>query len=56
MAVSPSIYDNYNLQDQIGRGKFSVVYKAISKKDNQSYAVKVIDKNRLTPEERDFLL
>lgn len=28
----------------------------ISKQDNQPYAVKVIDKSRLTEEERDFLL
>lgn len=39
--------DNYVLGEEIGRGGFSVVYRATSKKDNVAWAVKIIEKSLL---------
>jgi len=52
-----SIYERYIFHEKIGTGKFSVVYKCAGKlEDNQEYAIKVIDKTILKPEEKDFIL
>eukprot|EP00914_Ancora_sagittata_P031496 GHVO01063836.1.p1 GENE.GHVO01063836.1~~GHVO01063836.1.p1 ORF type:complete len:1053 (-),score=201.67 GHVO01063836.1:217-3375(-) len=48
--------NTYKIQDQIGRGKFSLVYRAISERSGMEYAVKVIDKNQITKQERNMLL
>jgi len=54
---SSSIHDVYLFKEKIGTGKFSIVYRAVSKKNNtQEFAIKVIDKNGLKPEEREFVL
>jgi len=42
-----SFIDNYSLCEQLGKGAFSTVYKAISKKDGKTFAVKVLTKNRI---------
>lgn len=39
--------DNYALGDEIGRGGFSVVYRATSKKNGNAWAVKIIEKSLL---------
>jgi Serine/threonine protein kinase len=65
--ISTSIHELYTFHDKIGTGKFSIVYRAVKwkksfkivkvcKKDNKEYAIKVIDKNKLKPEEKEFLL
>ena len=41
--------------DKIGEGRFSIVYKGSSKKDKQEYAIKVIEKFKLTREEKFML-
>jgi len=54
---SSSIHDMYTFKEKIGTGKFSIVYRAVAKKNNSNeFAVKVIDKNGLKPEEREFVL
>jgi len=54
---SSTIMDLYTFHEKIGTGKFSVVYRATCKNDkNKEYAVKVIEKKLLKPEEREFLL
>ena len=47
-----SIQEKYNFIEKIGRGKFSIVYRAVSNKTNEEVAVKVIEVYKLTPEER----
>ena len=49
------ITDHYELKDKIGEGRFSNVYKGINKKDNLEYAVKVIEKFKLSREEKLML-
>jgi len=51
-----NILEKYTFHEKIGTGKFSVVYRATSKADKQEYAIKVIDKKLLKPEEKEFLL
>jgi len=54
---SSTIMDLYTFHEKIGAGKFSTVYRATCKADkNKEYAVKIIEKKLLKPEERDFLL
>jgi len=54
---SSTVMDLYTFHEKIGTGKFSVVYRATSKADkNAEYAVKVIEKKLLRPEEKEFLL
>jgi len=45
--ITTSFIDRYSLCEQLGKGAFSVVYKAISKTNDREYAVKVISKNRI---------
>ena len=40
---------------EIGRGKFSVVHNVRHRETNELFAMKFIDKNRLTPREKEFL-
>jgi len=51
-----NILQSYTFHEKIGTGKFSVVYRAVSKQNKQEYAIKVIDKKLLKPEEKEFLL
>lgn len=41
----------YDIKDQLGTGSFAVVKRAIRKSDQKEFAVKVIKKQKLTPEE-----
>lgn len=45
---------NYEMLEVIGSGNYSYVYKAKSQRDNQHYAIKIIDlckfHNRLHPD------
>eukprot|EP01054_Gregarina_sp_Poly1_P000213 Gregarina_sp_Poly_1__212@NODE_104_length_14336_cov_169_911977_g91_i0_p2_GENE_NODE_104_length_14336_cov_169_911977_g91_i0NODE_104_length_14336_cov_169_911977_g91_i0_p2_ORF_typecomplete_len1399_score245_74Pkinase/PF00069_25/1_2e72Pkinase_Tyr/PF07714_17/1_8e44PH/PF00169_29/9_9e18Kinaselike/PF14531_6/2_9e16Kdo/PF06293_14/5_5e11EFhand_1/PF00036_32/0_84EFhand_1/PF00036_32/1_1e05EFhand_7/PF13499_6/4_7e08EFhand_7/PF13499_6/3_9e03Pkinase_fungal/PF17667_1/6_6e03Pkinase_fungal/PF17667_1/7_4e08EFhand_6/PF13 len=45
----------FQLEEIIGQGKFSIVYKAIEKATNMTYAIKVINKSRMTQHEKDLL-
>lgn len=57
LIFSSSIFDQYGFHEKIGTGKFSTVYRAVCKNDEKKeYAIKVINKNILKPEEREFLL
>lgn len=38
----------YELREKIGQGGFSVVYRAQDRKDKEEYALKVIQKFRMT--------
>jgi len=41
--------------EKIGEGKYSTVYKCISKKDKVSRALKILDKSKLNPEDKDLI-
>ena len=41
--------------EEIGKGKFSVVHKCRSRASGEEFAVKVIDKGKLQPQERELL-
>lgn len=43
----PHVMENYQIYDEIGKGKFSSVYKARHKKSIQYVAVKSTQKNRM---------
>ena len=68
---STSILERYSLQEKIGTGKFSIVYRCVEnlifyflnliilkvgKIDEKDYAVKIIDKTILKPVEKEFIL
>lgn len=42
---------NYEILDKLGKGKFSVVYSALDKFDNE-YAIKIIEKKDLSTDEQ----
>jgi len=42
-----SIFDNYDIKEELGRGAFSVVKLAIQKKTGDKFAVKIIDKKNV---------
>ncbi|AFZ81416.1 protein kinase domain-containing protein [Theileria equi strain WA] len=50
-----SLTNMYELREQIGQGKFSIVYRAIYKETGEEYAIKIIDKTRITAQERELL-
>ena len=50
-----AIIEKYTVCEIIGRGKFSVVKRAISKSNGKQLAVKIIDKKALNPKELEFL-
>lgn len=45
----------YNICEQIGHGKFSVVYRAIHKSTGEEFAVKIVDKSKIGVQERELL-
>lgn len=47
LSDNESFSDNYNLGDEIGRGGFSIVYKAQNKESQEWFAVKIIEKSLL---------
>uniref|UniRef100_A0A0K0EJQ0 Protein kinase domain-containing protein n=1 Tax=Strongyloides stercoralis TaxID=6248 RepID=A0A0K0EJQ0_STRER len=49
MGKSGTLEKNYQIVKEIGRGGFGVVYKAIRNHDNKEVAIKIIDKNRVSP-------
>ena len=50
-----SLHTNYFTGDVIGTGRFSIVYKCIEKATQKTYALKVIDLEKLTPQGRKFI-
>lgn len=49
------ISKKYERLHQLGKGKFSTVYKCRSQQTDEFLAQKVIDKKQLTSKEREFL-
>jgi len=49
------VRDVYNIGDELGRGSFSIVYKAHHKKDVKDWAVKVVDKEKLGPKKMEMI-
>ena len=45
----------YQRMGEIGKGKFSTVYNVRNRETNELFAMKYIDKNRLTMKEKEFL-
>ncbi|CBZ54052.1 hypothetical protein NCLIV_044860 [Neospora caninum Liverpool] len=45
----------YQVGEQLGHGKFSIVYKGIHRETNELYAIKVIDKGKINGHERELL-
>lgn len=45
--ASASFVDRFSLGEPLGKGAFSVVYRAFSKKDGKIHAVKVLDKHKI---------
>ncbi len=50
-----AVVEKYTFFEIIGKGKFSVVKRAINKATNKQMAVKVIDKKALNSKEQEFL-
>ncbi|KAH0480783.1 MAG: uncharacterized protein KVP18_002289 [Porospora cf. gigantea A] len=50
-----SVEATYVIKDRIGRGKFSVVYRAIHRHTKEEYAMKVIQKSRISAQERELI-
>jgi len=48
---SEDIKAMYAMEEQLGQGSFAVVKKAIRKSDNRVFAIKIVDKRKLNPEE-----
>ncbi|XP_012253785.2 ribosomal protein S6 kinase 2 beta isoform X1 [Athalia rosae] len=51
-----TITDEYDLKEAIGKGSYSVVYRAVHKCTRTEYAVKVIDKSKRDPSEEIEIL
>ena len=49
------IEEDYVIGDELGRGRFSTVHECVNKLSNVHYAVKIIDKATIEPEEKDHL-
>ena len=45
----------YQKMGEIGRGKFSLVYNVRHRETNELFAMKYIDKEKLTLKEKEFL-
>ncbi len=43
-----NINENYDIQEQIGKGKFAIVYKGIHKSTNRVVAIKILNKQDMT--------
>ncbi|PHJ18140.1 camk protein kinase [Cystoisospora suis] len=50
-----SLEQLYQVGEQLGHGKFSVVYKGIHRQTNEAFAIKVIDKGKISGHERELL-
>ncbi|CEM13189.1 unnamed protein product [Vitrella brassicaformis CCMP3155] len=50
-----SIDQMYQVMEQIGQGKFSTVYRGVSRRTGAEYAIKIIDKTKISPSERELL-
>jgi len=42
-----TIFDVYDIKDELGRGAFSIVKLAVHKKTGEKFAVKIIDKKNV---------
>ncbi|XP_046425120.1 ribosomal protein S6 kinase 2 beta isoform X2 [Neodiprion fabricii] len=51
-----AITDEYDLKEAIGRGSYSIVYRAVHRGTRVEYAVKVIDKSKRDPSEEVEIL
>jgi calcium/calmodulin-dependent protein kinase I len=54
-AKSKSIEEFFTLQQKVGYGKFSEVFRAVDKTTFERVAVKVVDKRKLEPIEKEML-
>lgn len=45
--------ENYEIQEEIGKGAFSTVYKVLRKEDELMYAMKIIKMRKLSPKEKE---
>lgn len=50
-SAGKDVRSNYDLREEIGRGSFAIVKRAIKKADQTEYAIKIIKKNKLLPDE-----
>lgn len=50
-----SLTEMYQMCEQLGHGKFSVVYRGVHKQTDMEYAIKIIDKRLITAQERELL-
>ncbi|CRG96279.1 calcium-dependent protein kinase 7, putative [Plasmodium gallinaceum] len=50
-----TLYNLYELHEQLGQGKFSTVYRGINKQTNSEFAIKVIDKRSVSIYEKELL-
>ncbi len=48
----PCPLENYKFGSQIGQGAYAIVRKALHRKTNKSYAIKIYDKTKLTDTNR----
>uniref|UniRef100_A0A8C9GL60 Calcium/calmodulin-dependent protein kinase n=1 Tax=Piliocolobus tephrosceles TaxID=591936 RepID=A0A8C9GL60_9PRIM len=50
-----TLYNSYELHEQLGQGKFSTVYRGINKQTLAEFAIKVIDKRSVSIYEKELL-
>ncbi|ORM41477.1 Myosin light chain kinase A [Babesia sp. Xinjiang] len=50
-----SLMQLYTVREQLGYGKFSVVYRAIHKSTGEEFAIKIVDKTKISCQERELL-
>ena len=51
-----NVFENYEINEKIGKGKFGIVKKATHKKSNQQYAIKIMSKNSMTVQDLELAL
>lgn len=51
-----SFTECFVLGEQLGKGSFGTVKEGLNQKDNKKYAIKIIEKTRLTPEDEEAVL
>jgi len=54
-ASKGDIHDHYDIKEKLGQGSFATVKRGIKKSDHSEYAIKVIKKSKLKPDEQDVL-